>query len=55
MQMTRLSVQLDSELILQASKFKWKDIFCPPYIFFSLRGLVFPGYVIIIINNLQAH
>ena len=55
MQMARLSVQLDSELILQTSKFKWEDLFCPsPYSFLSLRGLAFPGYIIIIINNLQA-
>lgn len=44
--MARLSVQLDSALILQAFKFKWKDIFCPsPYIFLSLRGIEFPGYI----------
>lgn len=55
MQMARLSVQLDSELVLQTSKFKWEDLFCPsPYSFLSLRGLAFPGYIIIIINNLQA-
>ena len=55
MQMDRLSVQLDSELVLQTSKFKWEGLFCPsPYSFLSLRGLAFPGYIIIIINNLQA-
>lgn len=55
--MARLSVQLVSELVLQTSKFKWEDLFCPsPYSFLSLRGLAFPGYIIIIIiiNNLQA-
>ena len=45
--MARLAVQLDRELILPTSKFKWKDTFCPsPYIFLSLRGLEFPGYII---------
>lgn len=40
--MARLSVQLDSELILQAAKFKWEDIFCSsPYIFLSIRGIEF--------------
>lgn len=40
--MARLSVQLDSELILQASKFKWEDIFCSsPHIFLGLRGIEF--------------
>ena len=54
--MARLSVQLDSELVSQTSKFKWEDLFCPSRCsFLILRGLAFPGYIIVIINNLQAH